>query len=329
MKSIRIRLSHQPLLLSVALSFIASPLLAEDEGSKPETSAPTLKAAPEKPASASAPAAAVASPPAKDVPSSSTATENVELPSTTKANTSPSALPEDRKAKRVKRKSRRELRLTIRESQTARKEAMKHYHAARVKFDAARDSIKADGQLSEAEKEVAKAAQEELREARKELRTADRKTLIARAKTLSPEKRQELKKKLEVKSKARKATRADRAAKKRASIKKALSQGVNKNTLRNELTRHAWRVARLERIIILAETADRTRLLEKANRLLYKESQVHQRRLKRINEGKSPSTAEAKLENKVTANAVAPSAPSNETEKVSPAPAPAEKVETP
>jgi hypothetical protein len=182
---------------------------------------------------------------------------------------------------------------------------MKHYHDARVKLDAARDSMKEDGELSEAEKAAANSARESLRAARKELRAADRKTLIARAKTLSPEKRKELKVKLEAKSAARKATRAERAEKKRAEIKKAVGKGVNKTALRNELSRHAWRVARLERIIVLAETAERNRLLNRANGLLAKEAQVHARRMKRIENGKAPSEPEAVLENKVDAGSTA------------------------
>jgi myosin heavy subunit len=183
-----------------------------------------------------------------------------------------------------------------------------------MKLDAARENMKSDGELTDAEKAEAKAAREELREARKELRAADRKTLIARAKTLSPEERKELKTKLAARSAARKATRAERAEKKRAALKEAVAKGTNKAALRNELSRHAWRVARLERIVMLAETAERSELLAKAKELLAKEAKVHEKRMQRIAAGKTEASApkaavESPTPNQPATPAAAPAAP--------------------
>ncbi|MCH2109733.1 MAG: hypothetical protein MK135_10410, partial [Polyangiaceae bacterium] len=146
---------------------------------------------------------------------------------------------------------------------------------------AARTPNSDDSKLTAEQKEARRAARTELKAAEKELRIAQRATIQARSKLLTPEQRKEYRERLKALDEARGATRKERAKEHRQALKEEI--GTKKLTvqLRHEMRRHAWRVARLERISELAEAGEKPKLKERAEKLLEKESTLHKKRMTR------------------------------------------------
>jgi len=64
---------------------------------------------------------------------------------------------------------------------------------------------------------------------------------------------------------------------------------------RAELTAHAWRIARLERMRSIATEQKKTKLIERIDGLISKENEQHQKRLEKLRDasGKAPATIPA------------------------------------
>ncbi len=68
-------------------------------------------------------------------------------------------------------------------------------------------------------------------------------------------------------------------------LEKAHGDKLTDTALQGELLQHAWRVARLERLIQIAEASRRTRLVKKGQDLLQKENERHEARVAELNQG--------------------------------------------
>lgn len=96
---------------------------------------------------------------------------------------------------------------------------------------------------------------------------------------LSPEQKAELKTKLDALAEARKKGSEKRISEQKAKLKKNYGESHLFRPIRNELRRHAWRVARLERAEDVAEATDRTDLVERSKKLLAEEETRHAARM--------------------------------------------------
>ncbi len=99
---------------------------------------------------------------------------------------------------------------------------------------------------------------------------------------LSAEKKAELKTKADALTDERKKTAEKRIAEQKAQLKKSYSDSHLFRPIRNELRRHAWRVARLERAQDVAKAGERAELLERATKLLADEQARHDERMKQL-----------------------------------------------
>ena len=114
---------------------------------------------------------------------------------------------------------------------------------------------------------------------------------------MTPEQKAEYKEKLKTLHEERKASREERGKKRRAELKAELGAKALGAPIREELKHHAWRVARLRRLIELAEASDRPELKERAEKLLVQEDERHTARLAKLKNAKADAMA-AKAEKK-------------------------------
>lgn len=136
-------------------------------------------------------------------------------------------------------------------------------------------------------------------EARKQLLDAHRKGPRPR---LSPKRIAERDEKLEKALEQARANREERRKERLTQLEKAHGDKLSDAALQSELLRHAWRVARLERLIQIAEASRRTRLVKKGRELLQKENERHEARLAELTQGsgtkaKTPPAPAAKKGN--------------------------------
>lgn len=127
-------------------------------------------------------------------------------------------------------------------------------------------------------------AQRAVRRAEKNLHTAHRPDAM-KMHNMSPEQKKKLDEKLQARAKKLAEDRPERAKKRQDEVKKELGEKVKLAPVRAELERHAWRVARLERLIAIAEAAGRPEVVTRAKALLDKEIAEHPARLKRATAG--------------------------------------------
>ncbi len=123
-----------------------------------------------------------------------------------------------------------------------------------------------------------KEAKEERKEDRKE-RKEDRKEDREERKEDRKENRVELKKEWKEKHSAWVDKRGERRDARREEVKKKWGDLADKPAARAELRKHARRVARLERIIFLADATEKPKVSENAKALLEKERARHQARM--------------------------------------------------
>lgn len=100
--------------------------------------------------------------------------------------------------------------------------------------------------------------------------------------SLSAEQKAELKAKADALAEERKKGAEKRIAEQKAQLKKAYSDSHLFRPIRNELRRHAWRVARLERAQDVAKATERADLAERATKLLADEQTRHSERMKQL-----------------------------------------------
>jgi hypothetical protein len=133
-------------------------------------------------------------------------------------------------------------------------------------------------------KKQLQAAQRAVRRAEKSLRAARRMDAM-KMKNMNPEQKKKLDEKLQMRAKKLAEDRQARSKKRQDEVQKELGDKVKLAPVRAELERHAWRVARLERLIAIAEAAGRPEVATRAKALLDKEIAEHPARLKRATEG--------------------------------------------
>lgn len=150
---------------------------------------------------------------------------------------------------------------------------------------------RAEAQVAEAPPEEAEKSKKSLQAAQRAVRRAEKGLRAARRmdamklKNMDPEQKKKLDQKLMERSKKLAADRKDRSQKRQDEVQKELGEKVKLAPVRAELERHAWRVARLERLIAIAEAAGRPEVATRAKALLEKEVAAHPDRLKRATEG--------------------------------------------
>lgn len=145
------------------------------------------------------------------------------------------------------------------------------------------------GEADKARKDL-QAAQRAVRRAEKDIRAAHRADAMKML-NMNPEERKKLDMQLQVRAKKLATDRKDRAQKRQNELQKELGEKVKLAPVRAELQRHAWRVARLERLTAIAEAAGRTEAATRAKELLAKEMADHPARLKKAAEGGKGSAA--------------------------------------
>lgn len=167
------------------------------------------------------------------------------------------------------------------------KMAMSQYGKAIAELRQAEAAAESAGpeETAKAKKEL-KAAQRAVRRAENSIRSAHRKDAM-KILNMNPEERKKLDLKLQVRAKKLAADRKERAQKRQDELKKELGAKVTLPPVRAELERHAWRVARLERLAAIAEAAGRPEAATRAKELLEKEMAAHPLRLKKAASGKA------------------------------------------
>lgn len=165
--------------------------------------------------------------------------------------------------------------------QEVRQQAMAAYRAAlRAKREAA------------AEGKDRNVALEKLEEARAQLLEAHERTRSARSPLPEAKLKARNQKLAELLEKAR-SDRNQRRGERVAQLKKTYGATLDAPAVRSELLLHAWRVARLERLMQMAEAEERSELLTRAKELLAKETARHEAELAKLAKETGAKSGEA------------------------------------
>ncbi len=164
-------------------------------------------------------------------------------------------------------------------NQEQRAAVIAQYRQARDALIEARKKAEKDGTPAGAA--VAKAAQEQLDAARIQLRTS-RAAIERQVHKMSPEAKLVFQEKLEELRKKREESRGSRAEAHKKKLKKELGDEAAQPEVREELATHAWRVARLERVIELAATAGNDDAKARGEMLMKQEKERHAKRMKEV-----------------------------------------------
>jgi hypothetical protein len=187
-------------------------------------------------------------------------------------------------------------------------------HPARAQaIDAYRAALRAAREEAAPGSDAHRAALEKAREQLLEVHRGAKKPLPPAAQEAREKKLTAL---LEKVRKDRDARRASRVAE----LEKKHGDRLTSPPVRNELLRHAWRVARLERLAQIAEAEGREEQLARAKELLEKEREKHAERLAKLETvpAGTPGAEPAAGKDKSTAGKAA--------EKAAPGKAPADKA---
>lgn len=200
----------------------------------------------------------------------------------------------------------------------SRKAAINDYKRAMIALKTAEKGASTD--KPEDAQKARQQAMKALKRAKRQLRRANRsdaKKLI----TMSKAERAKIETKLQSRAKKLAEDRKERAEKGEEAIKKELGEKVKLAPVQAELQRHAWRVARLERLIAIAEASGRTQTAVRAKQLLDKENAAHPERLERAAGGGSEASAKTGAPAGPKTNVAAPVAKTAPTPTTTPAPA--------
>ena len=154
--------------------------------------------------------------------------------------------------------------------QEVRQQAMTAYRAA----------LRAEREAA-AEGKDRKVALEKLAEARAKLLEAHKLSRATRTPLPEAKLKARNEKLAELLEKAR-SDRDQRRGQRVAKLKKAYGAALDAPAVRSELLLHAWRVARLERLMQMAEAEERSELLTRAQELLAKETARHEAELAKL-----------------------------------------------
>lgn len=161
--------------------------------------------------------------------------------------------------------------------------------AAQAAYRKAREALRsaqanrapANGNAGSDEKLTEQEARKALKNARKELKELRRSGAVRFAQ-LSDEDRKKFRKALQERDAERSTTRKERAEAHRKRLKEELGKDASQETIQDELRIHAWRVARLMRLIELAKLSKQPEAEQRAQQLHDKELKRHQARLKTL-----------------------------------------------
>ncbi len=205
----------------------------------------------------------------------------------------------------------------------SRRAAVSDYKKAVLALQEAQKASKSDDPTAAKKASLERArAMKELHQAKRKLRranSADAKKL----KSMSPAERQKIESKLQARAKQLAEDRKERAEKNEEAVKKDLGDKVKLAPVRAELERHAWRVARLERLIAIAEASGRVQTAARAKQLLDKENAAHPERLKKAAGEKSAASDKASAAGGMKTNVAAPVAKTATVPQPKPAAPPA------
>jgi|GEM_PF-6903235 len=126
-----------------------------------------------------------------------------------------------------------------------------------------------------------KKARATIKRARDEFRSVNRKRAVRFLK-LSPAKKKAFQDRLLAQKKKVRADRKKASSTRKLKLQNQLGKNAKEPGVRNELRRHTWRVARLTRLIDIAEAARRADARKRAERLLLRENERHQKRLNEL-----------------------------------------------
>lgn len=163
-----------------------------------------------------------------------------------------------------------------------REVALRRYAAAKAAVSESESEIGPDSKVDQVEARAArKAALAELKDARKDLHSAHR----YNSKPFVGMKAEE-KKVIDTKLKAHLAelrkSRKERTEASRLALEKKFGKKLGLKTVKEELVIHAWRVARLNQVIQVAEVTGRPEEAERAKELLKKEDADHKKKLAKL-----------------------------------------------
>lgn len=185
---------------------------------------------------------------------------------------------------------------TVRPKRRPANELLRKRRAALREYRAAMDSVDKAEDSSEGEPgPTVRRARKAMKEARSEFQDVNRKRAVRFLK-MSPAKKKAFRDRLQAQKKKLRAERKTYAKARRTKLKGRLGSKAKLPRVRNELRRHTWRVARLTRLIDIAEAALRADAKKRATDLLAKEHERHQRRLSELLQGTEPKSGKPKTE---------------------------------
>jgi len=195
------------------------------------------------------------------------------------------AAEKERRAKIAKSRAAAAAKLP-KEARRARLTGMREYKRAERELKMAQKARLEGGPDSE---KAVKDAEARAEAARKKGLEALVKTQQARAragKPLNDKQRAALDAALKADAEKRAADRKERGDTEREALKKAWGKKLDAAPLLAELRRHAWRVARLERLVVIGQAMEQDHVVDKAQRLLEMENEKHEKRMAALAEGK-------------------------------------------
>ena len=163
----------------------------------------------------------------------------------------------------------------------SRDEAIDHYRDAQKKLAQVPDPVDPKSDAAGEARKARREAMRELRRARDEILRSHNEARRAFQKR-NPEEVEELRKQVSKHTAELRKDRKDRAQQAREEIAKVVGENPLHPSVREELRNHAWRIARLNQLIYLAELDKKPELKERAQKLVEKENASHQERLKSL-----------------------------------------------
>ena len=163
----------------------------------------------------------------------------------------------------------------------SRSEAIKHYREAQTALVAVPEP---EDPKSEAAAEARKArrdAMRDLRRARDEILRSHNEQRREFQKR-KPEDVEKLRKQVTDNTSKMRKDRKERSEKRREEIVKVVGDKPLHPAVREELRSHAWRIARLNQLVFLAEVDNKAKIGERAKELIEKENTAHDERLKAL-----------------------------------------------
>lgn len=182
-----------------------------------------------------------------------------------------------------------------------REQALSHYAKARRALDSHQNA------KSDEDKQAFREAKREMAHARAEILEA-RHREIERFNSMSKEQRSGLDYKLGARMRVLSSSRKERQQRESDRIKTLLGEKAKTEEVRKELKDHAWRVARIQHLLLLARARGASNSAERADELLAQENARHAKQLSTLT-GKKIAAAAVELDLGDAAAEASPAAP--------------------